>query len=50
MSERNIKFAVKIRLFKGCNIAYDDIKDLNKLRMCYTCHQRVACTPFAAPE
>jgi hypothetical protein len=36
MSERNIKTAVKNHLFSGCNVTYDDIKDL-KLRMCYTC-------------
>ncbi len=36
MSERNIKFAVKNHLFKGCDVTYDNIKDL-KLRMCYTC-------------
>ena len=36
MSERNIKTAVKNYLFSGCNVMYDDIKDL-KLRMCYTC-------------
>jgi hypothetical protein len=36
MSEKNIKYSVRNHLFAGCDIQYDEIKDL-KLHFCYTC-------------
>jgi hypothetical protein len=36
MSERNIKYAIRNHLFAGCDVQYDEIKDL-RLRFCYTC-------------
>jgi hypothetical protein len=36
MSEKNIKYSMRNHLFVGCDVQYDEIKDL-KLHFCYTC-------------